>query len=63
MIIKGTLKENLIYGLNDHFSDELLISKLKDFEMYGDDNIELNQIISNKSLSSGQMQKVAFIRS
>ena len=31
--------------------------------MYGDDNIELNQIISNKSLSSGQMQKVAFIRS
>ena len=45
MIIKGTLKENLIYGLNDHFSDELLISKLKDFEMYGDDNIELNQII------------------
>ena len=63
MIIKGTLKENLTYGLNDHFSDELLISKLKDFEMYGDDNIELNQIISNKSLSSGQMQKVAFIRS
>ena len=63
MIIKGTLKENLIYGLKDHFSDEFLISKLRDFEMYGDDNIELNQIVSNKSLSSGQMQKVAFIRS
>ena len=63
MIIKGTLKDNLIYGLSKEIPDKILIDQLKRFEMFGDDKFELSQIVSNKSLSSGQMQKVAFIRS
>lgn len=63
MIIKGTLKDNLIYGLSKEIPDKILIDQLKKFEMFGDDKFELSQIVSNKSLSSGQMQKVAFIRS
>ena len=63
LIFNSSLKENIIYG-NENQIDEKEIS---DYLVYLDtfkekENYDLNRIISNKSLSSGQMQKIAFVR-
>jgi len=63
LIFNSSLKENIIYG-NKNQIDEKEIS---DYLLYLDtfkekENYDLNRIISNKSLSSGQMQKIAFVR-
>ena len=63
LIFNSSLKENIIYG-NKNQIDEKEIS---DYLVYLDtfkekENYDLNRIISNKSLSSGQMQKIAFVR-
>jgi len=57
------LRENLTYGKNSPTNDEEIFSLLKKFNIFSDvENIDLEMEISNKSLSSGQMQKIAFIR-
>ena len=65
MIINSTLRKNLIYGKQDGTLDEKkaldLISKFKLFQKIDAEVLDLK--ISNKTLSSGQMQKVSFIRS
>ena len=64
MIIDGTLRENLLYGNDDNeISDEKLINLLREFKLFDDDNYDLNYEVSNRSLSSGQMQKISFMRS
>lgn len=63
MIIKGTVKENLQYGLINKIEDKKMIELLREFKVFTDEKpkqLEIN--ISNKSLSMGQMQKIAFIR-
>ena len=35
---------------------------IEQFQVFKGNNYELNMRVSNKSLSSGQMQKVSFIR-
>ena len=64
-IFRDSLYSNLVYGLEDiHVDDESLIDKLKMFNVFKEEsNYDLSKPISNKSLSSGQMQKIAFIRS
>lgn len=64
MIIKDSLKNNLIYGNEElEITDQELIEWILKFELYKNFKIEnLHAQVSNKTLSSGQMQKIAFIR-
>ena len=64
LILDGTLKENLIYGNEKHeIKDIELYEMLKLFRLFDDEKYNLNLFISNRTLSSGQMQKISFIRS
>ena len=63
LIFSDTLKYNLLYGNEKSISDEELVSFCRDFDLFNKieiDTLELN--INNKSLSSGQMLKISFIR-
>ena len=63
MIIKGSLKDNLLYGNKNKIQDNELISYIKKFKLFNEvQSDELNIEVTNKSLSSGQMQKISFIR-
>jgi ABC-type multidrug transport system fused ATPase/permease subunit len=62
-IFNDTLRNNLVYGNDIKILDELLIKKLNEFDVFKEQSsYDLDRVISNKSLSSGQMQKIAFIR-
>ncbi len=62
-IFKDSLKNNLLYGNEEKIDDQILLEKLYEFDVFKEkENYELDREISNKSLSSGQMQKIAFIR-
>ena len=63
LIIEGSLKENLLYGNNSSKTDEEMMKLIKEFELFNNDERGLDTIIDRKSLSSGQMQKISFIRS
>jgi ABC-type bacteriocin/lantibiotic exporter with double-glycine peptidase domain len=64
LIIRSSLKENLCYGTKINDDNELL-DLLKKFKLFDEEiNMQiLEKQISNKTLSMGQMQKIAFIRS
>ena len=64
LILDGTLRENLVYGNErQHINDDALLDMLKLFHLFDDNNYDLDLEISNRTLSSGQMQKISFIRS
>lgn len=65
MIFKKSIRENILYGNeNENISDVQILKQLENFQVFSDNRAtNLNKIISNKSLSSGQMQKISFIRS
>ena len=63
LILKNSLRNNILYGNNlENVDDKILelIDKFKLFENIAD--LDLDRQISNKTLSMGQMQKIAFIR-
>lgn len=64
LIFNGTLKENIMYGNeNTEVNVTVIENLLKEISLYGtESNIDLDKLISNKSLSMGQMQKVAIVR-
>tara|TARA_B100000579_G_C22839712_1_gene860768 strand:- start:1118 stop:2737 length:1620 start_codon:yes stop_codon:yes gene_type:complete len=63
MILNDSLRKNLVYGNNKEVSDDELIKYLKSFKTFeNEDDYNLENKISNKTLSSGQMQKIAYIR-
>ena len=63
LIIKASIRENLMYGNNLNISDEKILNLLNKFNFYPENkDIDINKTISNKTLSSGQMQKISFIR-
>ena len=63
MILNSTLRNNLNYGLSKAVDDEKLQKFVKDFKLFNNsDTSDLDKEISNKTLSTGQMQKVSFIR-
>ena len=62
LIFESSLRDNLIYNSKKSFDDTYLYEKLDKLQFKDDKNINLDTVISNKSLSSGQMQKIAFIR-
>tara|TARA_Y100000389_G_scaffold195175_1_gene226166 strand:+ start:693 stop:2318 length:1626 start_codon:yes stop_codon:yes gene_type:complete len=63
LIFSGSLKENLIYGNKNNLNDREILDVANKFNLFGkDSNLDLDKKINNKNLSSGQMQKIAFIR-
>tara|TARA_B100001250_G_scaffold67363_3_gene53922 strand:- start:1548 stop:3164 length:1617 start_codon:yes stop_codon:yes gene_type:complete len=63
LIVDGSLRENLLYGnKSKDISDDEMKEMLKKFKLFDDDNYDLSFVISNRTLSSGQMQKISFIR-
>ena len=63
LIFTGTIRENILYGNEDKISDDEIMVYLKRFEVFKESSrYNLDDIIDNKSLSSGQMQKISFIR-
>jgi ABC-type bacteriocin/lantibiotic exporter with double-glycine peptidase domain len=63
LIFEGTLRENILYGNDLDIEENLVLDQLRELETFKEDiHYDLELIISNKTLSSGQMQKVAFVR-
>jgi len=63
LIFDASLKENLMYGNKKNLADETLIEAVQHFKLFNlNQDIDLKKNITNKDLSSGQMQKIAFIR-
>lgn len=63
LIFDDTLYENINYGNNSQLDETKVIEYLKLLETFKEtENYNLNRKINNKSLSSGQMQKIAFVR-
>ena len=62
MIIRGSLRENILYGITETISDSEIKKEIDNFKLFDNNDIDLNDSVSNKTLSSGQMQKIAFIR-
>jgi len=63
-IFKDSLRSNLVYGSEKkNVLDSDLLSLLTKFKVFkSQSENDLNRQITNKSLSSGQMQKIGFIR-
>ena len=63
LIFNAPLIENIMYGNEKNVSKEEIMHNLKLLDTFKEKaNYDLNRIISNKELSSGQMQKIAFVR-
>ena len=63
-IFQKSLRDNLIYGNNLNISDDAIMDMLRRFDIFKEEiNYNLDREIDNNSLSSGQMQKISFIRS
>ena len=63
LIFDASLRENLIYGNKNKINDEDLIQSLRELDTFKEEKgYVLDRPVSNKTLSSGQMQKIAFIR-
>jgi len=62
MIINSTLRENLLYGVKETIEDSKIIDLVKEFKLFNENIIDFEKKVSNKTLSMGQMQKIAFIR-
>ena len=63
LIFKDTLLNNLTYGIEFKVPEELVISSILEMNIFSDFKKEmLEDEITSKSLSSGQMQKVSLIR-
>ncbi len=62
MIFEGTLKENLLYGNIYEINEDELYRMIDEFKLFNEKDIDINKKVNNKSLSSGQMQKISFMR-
>lgn len=64
LIIRGSLRDNINYGKEESINDEVIYEYIEKFKLFKEKEIlSLDTLVSNKSLSTGQMQKIAFIRS
>ena len=62
LILDSTLRENLNYGIKDKKSEKKLLEFIEVFDLFNGKKVDLDLRVNNKSLSSGQMQKISFIR-
>jgi ABC-type bacteriocin/lantibiotic exporter with double-glycine peptidase domain len=64
LIIETSLRENLTYGNSRKISDKEILDSIEEFNLFAEDKpVNLDVVVSNRTLSSGQMQKISFIRS
>lgn len=63
LIIDGSLKDNILFGSGKNISDQELYTSIKEIKLFENEKeINLDMSINNKNLSSGQMQKISFLR-
>ncbi len=63
LIFDDTLKNNLLYGVDRNVDNKKIIKLIEQFNIFdSEENINLDKKINSKVLSSGQMQKLSFIR-
>ena len=63
LIIDGSLKDNILFGSGRDISDQELYASIKEIKLFENEKeIDLDMSINNKNLSSGQMQKISFLR-
>jgi ATP-binding cassette subfamily C protein len=63
LILNDSLLSNIMYGNKLSIDTKEIISYLKKLEVFKEESsYDLDLQISNKTLSSGQMQKIAFVR-
>lgn len=62
LILDGTLKENILYGNKEQIDDSLITNFVKEIDLFNNELFTLDKPISNRNLSSGQMQKIGFLR-
>ncbi len=63
LIFSMSLRDNLTYGNNNSKSDKEITEMINKFKLFEDKvEVKLDTNVDNKSLSSGQMQKIAFMR-
>lgn len=63
LIFTSSLYENVMYGNKNDIDEKTILDLLRDLDIFKEEsNYDLTKIISNKTLSSGQMQKIAFVR-
>ena len=62
LIFDASLRDNFLYGNLQNKSDDEIIKLAEEFNLFSNEKINLDKRVSNKELSSGQMQKVSFIR-
>tara|TARA_X000000368_G_scaffold215492_1_gene170170 strand:- start:15902 stop:17542 length:1641 start_codon:yes stop_codon:yes gene_type:complete len=63
LIFSNTLRYNLLYGTSIEVDDKTILKVLKELDTFKEESsYDLDKEITNKTLSSGQMQKVAFTR-
>ena len=62
LIFRASLRENILYGNNQTISDTEILNIIDEFELFKTNDFSLEDNVSNTSLSSGQMQKIAFMR-
>ncbi len=63
-VFRDTLLNNILYGQEtSNISEAEVLEKLKEFKTFKNtEDYDLSRLVSNKTLSSGQMQKIGFIR-
>jgi ABC-type multidrug transport system fused ATPase/permease subunit len=62
-IFNSSLQENILYGNELNIDSNHILSLLKKLNTFKEsENYNLDKMISNTTLSSGQMQKIGFIR-
>lgn len=63
LIVTGSLRNNLLYGNPKEVSDKVLNTYIDNFALFNEENKNhLDKTVSIKTLSSGQLQKISFIR-
>lgn len=62
-IFQNSLRENLLYGNQLKISDSEILDMLYKFDTFKEkSSYDLNREVDNNTLSSGQLQKIAFVR-
>ena len=62
-IFQNTLRENILYGNKLDIPDSKVLDLLYRFDTFKEkSSYNLNREVDNNTLSSGQLQKVAFVR-
>mgnify|MGYP001418478305 CR=1 FL=1 len=62
LIIPDTLRSNLMYGNEMKIDDSILHDAVVKFKLFENQDWSLDNNVSNTTLSSGQFQKIAFMR-